>query len=236
MAAHARLGPSGAHRWLRCPASIRLAEQVPRAPTSPAAAAGTVMHSVFERALLGQHDFTSAEIEYLAELDVSEMRARTIVCQAAQAARHTLRQLYLAEFLTETRVDPGAVIGRDDFWGTADLIAADAITKTLLVADLKTGRGRVEVEFNDQLLSYALGALPLLQFKPTRIVLAIFQPAIYGDRASIWRTTSGVLHRFSEFAIGQASKTDHPDIEPTPSQEACRWCPARAVCPAHKTS
>jgi hypothetical protein len=230
--AHARLGPSSAHRWLRCPASIRLAEQLPPASSSPAAVAGTVMHTVFERILLNQHDFTASEIEYLAELDVSEMRARTIVGQAVKAARYALRQLHMTEFVTETRVDPGAVIGRDDFWGTADLIAADATTQTLLVADLKTGRGRVDVEFNDQLLSYALGASRLLQFEPTRIVLAIFQPAIHGDRAAMWQTNWGVLREFSEFALKQASKTDQANTAPTPSQEACQWCPARAVCPA----
>lgn len=191
------------------------------------------MHEVFERQLLGQHHFTSAEIESLAEFNVPESRARLIVDQAVTSARQTLQQFHLSEFLTETRVDPGAVIGRDDFWGTADLIAADAATRTLLVGDLKTGRGRVDAEFNDQLLSYGLGAMPLLEFEPERVVLAIYQPPVNGVRPSVWQTTPDTLREFAQFARVQAKQTDIKNALPTPSSEACQWCPARTICPAH---
>ncbi len=193
------------------------------------------MHAVFERRLLNQNDFTADEFELLAELDVSELRARQIVDQAEVAARTTLQQHKLTEFLTETRVDPGVVIGRTDFWGTADLIAADPNTGTLLVGDLKTGRGRVEVEFNDQLLSYAVGAEALLEFTPHRVVLAVFQPPVYGNRAALWETTVETLRDFSRYASERARLTDVPSVEPTPSEEACQWCPAKAVCPVYRT-
>ncbi len=234
-AAHARLGPSSAHRWLRCPASIPLSEQLPPRPSGPAAAAGTVMHTVFERRLLKQHDFTLEEIELLAEFDVVESRARSIVDQAEEAAVATMQQHGLLEFLTETRVDPGAVIGRSDFWGTADLIAADPNTATLLVGDLKTGRGKVEVEFNDQLLAYAVGAEALLQFTPKRVLLAVFQPPVYGKKAAVWETTSDTLREFAQFARERAQLTDLTTTAPTPSDKACQWCTARAICPAHRT-
>lgn len=234
-AAHARLGPSGAHRWLRCPASIPLSEKLPPRSGGAAAAAGTVMHAVFERRLLDKHDFTCEEIDLLAQFDVVEWRARMIVNQAEVAARCVLKENNLTEFLVETRVDPGAVIGRTDFWGTADLIAADKSTSTLLVGDLKTGRGRVEVEFNDQLLAYAVGAEVLLDFTPRRVLLAIFQPPVYGTRAAVWETTTETLSEFSRYAGERARITDSKLVVPTPSDEACQWCPARAVCPAHIT-
>lgn len=191
------------------------------------------MHEVFERRLLGQHHFTGSEIESLAEFDVPEARARSIVDQAVTSAKQTLHEFELSEFLTETRVDPGAVIGRSDFWGTADLIAADAKSRTLLVGDLKTGRVRVDVEFNDQLLAYGLGALPLLDFEPERVVLAIYQPPVNGPRAALWQTTPTTLREFAEFARVQAAQTDLSTTQPTPSIEACQWCPARVICPAH---
>lgn len=194
------------------------------------------MHTVFERRLLNKHDFTAKEFIQLAEFDVSEGRARQIVDQAETAARAVLHQYNLIEFLTETRVDPGAVIGRTDFWGTADLIAADPNSRTLLVGDLKTGRGRVEVEFNDQLLAYAMGAEALLEFTPRRVVLAVFQPPVYGNRAAVWETTTDTLRDFSRYAGERARLTDAPSIETTPSNEACQWCPAKAVCPAHQTA
>lgn len=235
-AAHARLGPSSAHRWLRCPASIPLSEQLPPRPSGSAAAAGTMMHSVFERRLLNQHDFTSEEIKLLEELDFAESRARLIVDQAEVAVHSTMKQHGLRDFLTETRVDPGAVIGRKDFWGTADLIAADPNSATLLVGDLKTGRGRVEVEFNDQLLAYAVGAESLLKFTPRRVLLVVFQPPVYGSRAAVWETTTDTLRDFSKYALERAQLTDSLSTPPTPSHEACQWCPARTICPAHRTS
>ena len=218
---HARLGPSSAHRWTRCPASIGLSEQVPPRASGPAAAAGGLMHAVFERRLLGQ-------------LDVSPARARQIVAQALLAAHGALAQYGVTEYLTERRVNPGGVVQRDDFWGTADLIGANQASRTLLVGDLKTGRGRVEVKHNEQLLCYALGALELIDFEPERIVLAIFQPPVFGERAALWQTDARTLQEFGVFVGQQAALSDLADLPPSPSTEACQWCPAKPVCPAHR--
>lgn len=231
---HARLGPSSAYRWTRCPASIGLSEQVPPRASGPAAAAGGLMHAVFERRLLGQSDFHSDELAELAELDVSPARARQIVSQALVAAHGALAQYGVTEYLTERRVNPGGVVQRDDFWGTADLIGANQASRTLLVGDLKTGRGRVEVKHNEQLLCYALGALELIDFEPERIVLAIFQPPVFGERAALWQTDARTLQEFGVFVGQQAALTDQADLPPSPSTEACQWCPAKPVCPAHR--
>lgn len=47
-AAHARLGPSSAHRWLRCPASISFYDGTEEVRSSEFAAEGTVAHHVRE--------------------------------------------------------------------------------------------------------------------------------------------------------------------------------------------
>lgn len=235
MAAHARLGPSSAHRWARCPASIRLSEHLPEARPGVAAAVGTLMHTVFERQLLNQSHLHEPEIEFLLECGVPEVRARQIIDQGVRAARRVLSQFQITEYLTETRVDPGQAIGRTDFWGTADLIGAEPKNRTLLVGDLKTGRGRVDVVANDQLLSYAVGALALVNFKPTRIVLAIFQPPLLGDVPAVWETDAHTLDQFCKFIKKRAALTDVDDHPPQPSEEACLWCPAKQVCPAVAT-
>lgn len=229
--AHARLGPSSAHRWLRCPASVVLSEQVPQRPAGAAAQAGTILHDVYERKLLGRHDFSSFELAQLSALEVSPDRARQIIEQAVEATYQALSRYQLREFLTETRVNPGATMQRTDYWGTADVIAADASSRVLLVGDLKTGRGRVEVEANDQLFSYALGALSLLQFVPDRIVLAIFQPPVFGATPALWETDLLTLHAFAKYAEDQAALTDLPNPPAYPSQEACLWCSAKSICP-----
>ena len=43
---HALLSPSSAHRWLACPASIRLSAQLPEPPTTPAAQEGAIAHEI----------------------------------------------------------------------------------------------------------------------------------------------------------------------------------------------
>jgi len=233
MGTHARLGPSSAHRWARCPASIRLSETLPEASPGVAATAGTLMHTIFERLLLNQSHLHEPEIEFLEQCGIPETRARQIIDQGVQAARRVLRQFQIKEFLTETRVDPGRTIGRSDFWGTADLIGACAAGEILLIGDFKTGRGRVDVIANDQLLSYALGALSLLSFEPTRIVLAIFQPPWLGDFPAVWETDRETLKQFQDFIAERAALTDQPEYPPQPSEDACAWCPAKHICPAH---
>jgi hypothetical protein len=45
---HAKLSPSASERWMTCPASIRMEEQVPPEPESTYAAEGTAAHSLGE--------------------------------------------------------------------------------------------------------------------------------------------------------------------------------------------
>ena len=234
MANHARLGPSGAHRWMGCPLSVRLSEQVEAKPAGIAAAAGNIMHTAFERRMLRQGDITQQEILELGFLDVGQNKATLIVDQGAEAAFKVLARFGIEDYLCEQRVDPGQFIGRTDFWGTADLVGANKSNKTLLVGDLKTGRGRVDPQFNEQMLSYALGALTLIDFVPNRIVLAIFQPPLLGATAAVWVTDLQTLDKFKEFARTQAALTDDLECQPNPSAEVCQWCPAKSICPAHQ--
>src|SRR5262252_551574 len=60
MTAHSLLGASGAYRWLACPGSFRLSQQVPHRPSSIYAATGTVAHSFIEKAWC-EHGFMSLD-------------------------------------------------------------------------------------------------------------------------------------------------------------------------------
>jgi hypothetical protein len=189
------------------------------------------MHLVFERLMLNQEHLTPQEIEELSLLEVGEQRARQIINQGVQAARDTLVQYRLKEFLTEVRVNPGRRMGRDDYWGTADVVGADAQQRILMVGDLKTGRGKVDVRNNTQLLSYGLGSLELINFIPERVIFAIFQPPVWGAKPAIWESNLQALLDFESHALVQAEKTDQLGVQPTPNAEACQWCPAKTVCP-----
>jgi hypothetical protein len=192
-----------------------------------------VIHGGFERSLHGKRALSGPEIVELETYDWSSQRASSTIQQAVDAALRVMAEYEANHFATEIRVDPGHVIGRDDLWGTADVIAVSESTKTLVVADLKTGRGPVYPRGNLQLLIYALGARQLITFEPERVVLAILQPPLHGDRPQVWETDLATLRDFEAFITQRAAATDDPNAAPNPSPQACQWCPARVVCPAH---
>lgn len=231
--AHARLGPSAMDRWSRCGACIRLSEGLGAAAPGPAATAGTVLHNAYERCQLGGAGLTRAELLHLEACGVSSARAQAILDQALKATATLLSRYGVRHFVTELRVDPGRRIGRSDFWGTCDLLGVAPASRTVILADFKSGRGVVDPVDNLQLLSYCLGALDLLDFTPQRLVLAIVQPPVFGDEPAVWETTPDVLMQFEQYARERAAATDNPTALPVPSTEACQWCPARPICPAH---
>jgi hypothetical protein len=229
---HAPLSPSSAFRWSACPISPRLARTLPSPPAGDAAMAGTLLHSAFERKLYGGPGLQPAEVAELERLGVRQTLAVSVLDAGIEATQALLKQHNIRHIALETRVDPGAAIGRSDFWGTADLLGANEEEKTLVVLDFKTGRHPVAVQDNLQLLSYALGALDTITFEPLRIVLAIVQPVAFGAVAQTQSITIDVLDRFSEWIGERAFATDDSNAQPQPSAEACRFCPARSICPA----
>ena len=229
---HAPLSPSSAFRWTACPISPRLARTLPSPPAGDAAQAGTLLHSTYERKLYGGPGLQPAEVAELERLGVRQTLAVSVLDAGIEATQALLKQHNIRHIALETRVDPGAAIGRSDFWGTADLLGANEEEKTLVVLDFKTGRHPVAVQDNLQLLSYALGALDTITFEPLRIVLAIVQPVAFGAVAQTQSITLDVLDRFSEWIGERAFATDDPTAQPQPSAEACRFCPARSICPA----
>jgi hypothetical protein len=230
--AHAPLGPSAMDRWSRCGACIRLSKGLGAAAPGPAATAGTILHGAYERCQLGGTGLTRAELLHLEACGVSSARAHTILNQALRATATLFDRYGVRHFVTEVRVDPGRRIGRNDYWGTCDLLGVAPASRTVILADFKSGRGVVDPVDNLQLLSYCLGALDLLDFTPQRLVLAIVQPPVFGDEAAVWETTPDVLMQFEQYARERAAATDDPTALPVASPEACQWCPARPICPA----
>jgi hypothetical protein len=115
--------------------------------------------------------------------------------------------------------------------GTADVVG---ISKDkLIIADLKTGRGYVDAEDNEQLKIYALGALMDHSGKPKEVEFQIIQPhhgekrihRMSVDELGVWETE--VLLPAINDAV-----SDAPNYRP--SESACQWCPAKHICSAQK--
>lgn len=226
---HALLSPSGAKKWLTCPASLICEKDIPNT-SGKAAVLGTAMHSLSEYHLNAYIRGTELPLErdvgaYVLEEGkgavkalikpmkgavlitddmVEQVRKYTDYCKAIIDVA-TFAKLEMRVNLTEV-LHPGYE-GVETF-GTADLVAVQELANTgeymLIIGDLKTGRHRVEAKENKQLMLYALGVYRRLKrrYSITTVRLVIFQP--YAGGASEWVISVEGLELFAKFAQKRA--------------------------------
>lgn len=206
---------------MSCFGSVALTKDLPD-ETSPYAEDGTRMHTAASEMLLGQALSVDLNDE---ELDVVQ-----------SYVDYVTRNVAGGQLLIEQRVDYSDVIGVPNSFGTSDavILAGD----TIIIADLKTGRGvKVDAEENEQLMLYALGALEVFgvlgDFQTVKV--AIVQPRL--DHISEWTMSVGNLRVFGQHARAAAAKVidmveGRAELEFKPSEHACRFCKAKATCPA----
>jgi hypothetical protein len=224
MTAHALLGASKAHRWMPCPGSIALEAGLPDT-TSPHAEEGTRAHGLAALIIEKQPFSEETDLEMFNNVMIYVDYVRR---EAEGHGDHAL--------LIEQRVDYSDVIGVPDSFGTSDaiILAGD----TIKVIDLKYGMGvRVNAEENEQLMLYALGALETFGVTGhyTRAKLVIVQPRL--DHISEWEVTVEELKAFGEDARWHAQLAldiyeGRVETVLRPSDKACKFCKAKATCPA----
>ena len=129
---HAKLSPSSAHRWMKCPGSIREGSKYPSGGSSDAAIDGTHTHTLLEHCINGGGDplkmvevvLTDNEGQFTVDKDRASR-----VASALDYINGRAKLVSAKEIKSEQRVNPGQLLMRDDFFGTADvqLIADDFI-------------------------------------------------------------------------------------------------------------
>lgn len=245
MSAHARLAPSAAARWLRCPGSVRLAADAPD-DAGTYAAEGTAAHEV--AALVLEHGATDvgpvAQWRQAADaagdwapeqLDDMVEHAEDYSLTCAGIERElTLHGARFPLRLVERRLPSGV---SDDCWGTVDCGMVSADSREIAVIDYKYGRGVVVDPDSDQLRLYALGLLDIADLAAGPVTasavvrLVIVQPRAGGERVREHRTTAGELRQWrADVAIPGALATLRQDAPLVPSEVACRWCPVAGSC------
>lgn len=259
MSTHAILSPSSAHRWLACPASIALEATIPDTSSS-FADEGTVAHYLASVCLennstpagyVGQqivlhedgstvfiaHDYTPLLTDkiFTVEHEMADAIQKYVDYVRALVAQG-------GELFVEQRLSISHLTGEPDAFGTSDAVVV--LDQELIVVDLKYGRGvRVDAPANDQLTMYLGAALAEHEFTADfqRARAVIVQPRL--DHISEWDMTLPELRdrldeikNISRVALPYADPAfDVQDIQASelrPGKGPCRFCKAKAICPA----
>ncbi len=239
---HSTLSPSAAHRWVKCPGSVALEAKAPKPRPSEHAAEGTVAHDLAEKYASGKLDSLElmGKVGEIVKQDGYEIEITDEMVDGAieygdavEADRKMLLnddrpahvQVQFEKRVTAKSIDP-------DVWGTADSLVYRKGHK-LIVRDYKFGKGvQVDVEENEQLCVYAVGAMDDLDcWAFEEIEIVIHQPrGEHADGAE--RRWSADRAWFEEFrdrmkkAVAEARKPD-AQLE---SGAWCRWCKGQAFC------
>jgi hypothetical protein len=237
MTAHAKLSPSGAHRWMRCAGSLYLESAFPRS-SSKFADEGTAAHELAAWALESGND-AAAYIGRIIDVDGNEFVVDADMASHIQVYLDNVREFAIdSQLLVEQRVEFSEHVGVPESFGTSDTVILKGTE--IQVHDLKYGKGvKVDAEQNEQLMLYALGALSefgmLGDFD--RVVMVIHQPRL--GHVSEWSCTVAELLEFAKTAKKAAGVCidiiateiiGNEDL--TPGEKQCRFCKAKATCPA----
>lgn len=232
---HARLGPSAAHRWINCPGSVALSEQVPTAPSSSYAEEGTAAHSLAELKLR----------KYLGEIKGAAYTRKANKIRTSGYFDGEMDEA--TDFYVDAVLERLAAAGEDaelmveqqfglDQWVPESFGTSDAVIitgNTIEVIDLKYGKGvKVDAPGNPQLRLYGLGAAELFgdlyDFESVRET--IIQPRL--DHVSTEEIALDDLRAWATEIVAPAARLAMDDAEIWEAGEWCRFCPAKAICRA----
>jgi len=243
---HAQLSPSKRSRWALCPGSIREEAKYPETGGGPAAIDGTHSHTLLERCI-GSSEPAAAYIgasltDHEGTFIVDKARAERVQIALDYIAKRVAEEstpFLVPKVISETRVDPEHLLGRDDLSGTVDVQIHGYDLLELI--DYKDGMGVVSAEGNLQLEQYAYGVLagfklPVNGTYPFKMVrMTIIQPklALRGMPAVTWHDVpvSKLLADMGTI-VAQAAATDRPDAPLVPGDSQCKFCRAKGSCSA----
>lgn len=234
------LMPSAADRWMQCPASPRFilenADLLPADTSSRFSQEGTTAHEVAAAFLQDREPKPDCPTPIDADMRWHGWQYAEYV----QGLRHP--DAGMSKLIVEHKMPLWYYEGRN-----AIVDAAVINPDSLHIVDLKYGAGvPVSPEENRQLAIYARQILfhERVKLAPEfPVFLHIYQPRCRGnedEHAQVWESNAlGILHITDEIAdhasvIQINHKVQGQPLDFGPSEKACRWCPAKAICPAHQ--
>lgn len=233
---------------MRCPGKLKMELGLPDEPNDYSDE-GTAAHEIGRRCL----EYSVEAATYRGERIDLGHRTVEVTEEMCEHVQTYVDQIHLriqnfvdagavsVDMLVEVKVDFSAFSGEPNSFGTADVILLAEWAngrRQLDINDLKFGRGvLVHAAENEQLMTYALGAYDqFAALGPVEIIsMAIHQPrkAHYDE----WWMSKDELLEFG-YKLGEAADKalaimqGNLPLELVPGEDQCRWCKAKATCPA----
>lgn len=204
---------SGLSRVAACPGSFQMESKAGSVDTSsPAAERGTRIHARME----------GDDIELIPEEELV----------AKEMAEYDDILLDCDELIREVRLWYSWSDGEKLFSGKIDVGGIDKVTGNTVLVNYKTGRGQETVEGNWQAMAESLLFHKFYGNKGKDVVYTFNQPESIFNKVVSGTFTEADLHKFERkiLAALHRSKTHNPPL--MPSEFACKWCKAVAICPA----
>lgn len=232
---HALLGASSAHRWLNCPGSARLTENMPDT-TSPYAEAGRLAHEIAE--LKARNYFIEPMPKRSYNAKLKKLKESEHYDKSMDAATDEYLDHLKARAMSYPTAPTVALEVQVDFsdivpegFGTADCIMIGS--GVIDVVDYKNGSGVImEAENNPQMMLYAWGALNY--FRPIfgdsiRVVhMSIVQPNAGGVRERV--TSIQELRTWALLVAKDLAQRAYDGVQEFHAGDWCKFCKAKATC------
>lgn len=236
MAKHALLSASSASRWLNCPKSVRLTEDIPDGESSSFAAEGTLAHAIAEDYL---REYATGKGRTVEDYVVPEkFKGNPLFYDGMYQDVTPYLEYVVSTFEGKSRVATLDVEARLDFskyvpsgFGTGDAVIID--NGTLEICDLKFGKGvLVEAENNPQIMLYGLGALHAYDyiFDVKNVKMTIVQPRL--DHVASFVLSADELRDWGNNTVSPIAKLAYNGQGDQKAGEWCRWCKIKATCKA----
>lgn len=234
---HALLGASSAARWLNCPPSARLTENM-LDTESPYAAAGTLAHEIAEFKArkyflepMSTRTYNSRLKKFAADERYDKGMDSATDAYLEHLKARAMSYPVQPSVALEVQVDFSDIV--PEGFGTADCIMVGS--GCLDVIDYKNGAGVVvEAENNPQMKLYAWGALnlyrPIFGGSITRVHMSIVQPNAGGVRE--WEISTEALTKWATGAAKPAAANAWEGKGDFNPGDWCRFCKAKSRCSA----
>lgn len=238
---HSRISPSSSKRWMVCPGSVKLIEELNLTPNSSNAAdLGTRIHALGEH-LIKQHFYPKGLNNYALPEEILSSITKDDKIEANEYFNYVKSIADQDDFsvvFSEIKVDMPEI--SEELYGTVDCVIVQ--DKKLHIIDLKTGANAVSAEMNTQLMIYAYGVLSSFNRNPMRardiekidqIELHIFQKnrRINCDNVNSFTISREKLQKFVKEDVKSAiDKVFSKNPKCYPSEKACQYCPASSKC------